>query len=264
MANGSLLQVKEQEELLKLKKNNMRLSRLVIILALLSISLMGLLGIIMSISPKSDKTKEEDKTSELAAVADIPDITKENEWQIILVNRDNAVPTDFTVDLAAFGYTMVDYRIADKLADMISSASKDGVLLTVCSGYRSVSQQRELYDNKMQCYLNLGYSEEASKINTDQYIQYPGTSEHHTGLAVDFLTEGEVELNEGFADTPAYQWLNEHAKEYGFVERYPKGKSEITGIFWEPWHYRYVGIDNAEAINTMGICLEEYFELIYN
>ena len=265
MLDSNLLQAKEQEEeLFKLKKNNMRLSRLVIVLALLSLSLMGMLGIIMTISPKSDKTMEENKTQELAAVVDIPDIKEEEKWQIILVNRDNTVPTDFTVDLVAFGNTLVDFRIADQLADMIEAAYKDDVLLTVCSGYRSVSQQRDIYENKKQSYLNLGYSDKASEINTCQYIQTPGASEHHTGLAVDFQTTGAVTLEENFADTPAYEWLKEHAEEYGFIERYPEGKAEITGVLWEPWHYRYVGASNARAISTMGICLEEYVELVYN
>lgn len=260
MTDGNLLQA-EKEELFHLKKNNTRLSRLVIVLALLSISLMGLLGIIMTIKPKAEKTAEENNTPEIQAVSDIKE---EDEWKIMLVNRDNTVPTNFTVDLVAFENVLVDYRIVDQLSNLIEAAYKDGVLLTVCSGYRSVTQQREIYEGKMQTYINLGYSEEASKINTGQYIQTPGSSEHHTGLAVDLLTDGAVSLEETFADTPAYKWLNEHAEEYGFVERYPKEKSDITGVLWEPWHYRYVGVSNAKAINTMGICLEEYVGLVYN
>lgn len=259
MLDSNLLQVKKQEELFKLKKNNVRLSRLVIVLGLLSFSLIGLLGIIISINHRSIKTSEEKKIPE--AVTDIKD---EDSWQIILVNRDNAVSADFTVDLTAFGNTMVDCRIADQLTEMLEAAFKEGILLTVCSGYRSVSQQRDIYESKKQTYINLGYSEEASVINTDQYIQTPGSSEHHTGLAVDFQTTGALTLEENFADTPAYKWLGEHAKEYGFIERYPKGKSDITGVSWEPWHYRYVGTSNAKAINTMGICLEEYVKLVYN
>lgn len=264
LLDSNLLQEKGQEELCKLKRNNMRLSRLVIVLAFLSLSLLGLLAIIMTIGPKSGKTTESGTASEIAAVADIPEIKKEDKWQIILVNRDNAVPPDFTVDLIAFGSALVDCRIADQLSDMTEAANKDGVMLTVCSGYRSVSQQREIYDSKKQSYLNLGYSEEASEINTCQYIQSPGASEHHTGLAVDLQTTGAVTLEENFADTPAYKWLDEHAEEYGFIERYPKEKSDITGVLWEPWHYRYVGVSNAKAIKTMGICLEEYVELVYN
>lgn len=268
MGNGLIgeQELGEQEELHVLKKKNFRLSRLVIGLSALILALMCLLATIMTIRAKPTKGAEMDKTAGAAATAvlELPEIKDKDKWQLILVNREIPLPKDFTVDLVSLGGFRVDIRISDPITEILAAAAEDGIGLTVCSGYRSVSQQREIYDNKKQGYINLGYNEQASEVNTLQYVLPPGASEHHTGMAVDFLTEGRGLLDESFADTPAYKWLHEHAAEYGFIERYPEGKSEFTGVLWEPWHYRYVGASNAEAIETYGLCLEEYLELIYS
>ncbi|NLH01835.1 MAG: M15 family metallopeptidase [Clostridiales bacterium] len=255
--NSRLQRLKVQEEnTIKQRKLNTRMARLIVALALLCASLIGMGGVIMTIKPKDKPAPaEEDSVKDTPKAAEIPE---KDKWKLILVNKDNPVPRDFTVDLIAFGNSRVDYRIKDELSNMIEAAGKDGIVLNVCSGYRSVSEQKELYDKRVLSYIAQGYSEEAGKIYANQYIQPPGASEHHTGLAVDFITDGSSKLDESFAQTEAYKWLKENAEKYGFIERYPKDKIDITGVAWEPWHFRYVGVEYAKTINSMGICLEEY------
>ena len=251
----SHLQRLEEEELTskKQKKKNIRMGRLMIAVTLFGFALFSLLTIVSTIDPKNSA---EAKEPGLMASAE------EDPWELILVNTQNILPKDFTVDLIRFENTRVDCRIADPLQKMIDAAKEDGINLSVCSGYRSVKEQDMLYDGKCLIYISEGYSEEASKILASQYIQTGGTSEHHTGLAVDLLTDGITDLTESFADAPAYSWLKENAAKYGFIERYPEGKEEYTGILWEPWHYRYVGKENAEAITSEGLCLEEYLKIV--
>ncbi len=180
-------------------------------------------------------------------------------WNLVLVNRDNALPPDFTVELADIGGgEQVDARIEPMLKQMMQDAAGAGANLTVCSGYRSRDLQDTLFAREKDSYQNQGYSEEESYTLAGKYVQPPGSSEHETGLAVDFLTDEWKILDEGFADTTAYRWLQAHAAEYGFIERYPAHKEDITGVSWEPWHYRYVGPETAQIIIKDGVTLEEY------
>ena len=180
----------------------------------------------------------------------------------MLVNAENPLSKEFTVQLCEVEGEPVDVRIEKALKQMMSASKKDGAELVICSAYRSVSTQERLYDNSVQTYRSQGYDETQSMQKAGFYTQPPGASEHHTGLAIDFVTDSSWELSEQFAETKQYRWLAEHAAEYGFVERYPKEKEAITQIGWEPWHYRFVGIDTAQAMKESGLCLEEYLETI--
>lgn len=251
-----LQRIKEREEETKRqRKNNTKMVRLLAVLILLCFSLSGMVGVLMTIGPK-EVVKSSDEKEKTEAAAD--EQSEDDKWQLIIVNKDHLLPSDFTVDLIAFEKSRVDYRISVPLSNMISDAENDGITLTVCSAYRSVSQQKEIYEAKIQSFKSQGYSDEASKIYANQFIQPPGASEHHTGLAVDFETDKITSLDESFAQTPAYEWLKKNAVKYGFIERYTNDKTNITGVSWEPWHFRYVGVDNAKAITSIGICLEEY------
>lgn len=240
----------------KQKLKNMRMSWLLLAATLLGLSMFSLFTIGSTISPKNSVQKKDSII--------IKDVAEVDSWELILVNSKNIVPRDFTVDLIPFENTRVDARIADSLQKMIDTAKDEGINLSVCSGFRSVSEQDKLYKAKCLIYTTAGYSDENSKNLASKYLQMGGASEHHTGLAVDLLTDNVSELDEGFAKTPAYTWLEENAAKYGFIERYPKDKSQITGIDWEPWHYRYVGKDNAEAIKSKNLCLEEYLQDMYS
>ena len=226
-----------------------------IAVTLFGFALFSLLTIVSTIDPKnSAEAKEPASMAEKA----------EDSWELILVNNQNVLAKDFTVDLIGFENVRVDCRIAEPLQKMIDAAMDEGINISVCSGYRSVKEQDMLYDGKCMLYISEGYSEKASKILASQYLQTGGASEHHTGLAVDLMTDGAADLTESFAQTPAYAWLQENAAEYGFIERYPKGKEEYTGILWEPWHFRYVGDKNAKAITSESLCLEEYLQGVRN
>lgn len=250
--------VEEEQKRIKLqRKRNTRMSRLILAMGVFCFSLSCLVGVMVTIDPLEAKDRDKQNQS-TADITPAPPAQEDTAWMTLLVNRDNYLPADFTVDLKELGSIKVDYRIADALQGMIDAAALEGIVLTPCSGYRNVAEQRILYDNKCAEYAAAGYAEEASKIYANQHIQPPGASEHHTGLAVDFLTPGISALDEGFGQSPAYQWLVENAAAYGFIERYPYAKEKVTGILWEPWHFRYVGQDNAKAIVSTGLCLEEY------
>ena len=249
-----LQRLREQEAERKQKRKDLRVGRLLVAFALVSFAMFSFFTIISTIDSKdSSEAKADGKDSVLTA-------TEKASWELILVNDRNPMSRDFTVDLIAFENTRVDYRISEPLQEMIDAAKADGINLAVCAAFRNVTEQDELYNTKYLTYVASGYSDKAGEILASQYVQTGGDSEHHTGLAVDLVTDGTTELDEGFAKTPAYTWLKENATKYGFIERYPKDKSQATGIQWEPWHYRYVGSNNAEAINSQNLCLEEYLQ----
>ena len=178
-------------------------------------------------------------------------------WNLILVNREYPLPLTFTVSLESVENVRMDSRAASALSDMLTKAREANISLTACSGYRSVKQQKRLYEESISGNIQQGFSEEGAQQATQSVMQPPGSSEHHTGLAVD-LQSNASPLNRSFAETEAYQWLSLHAWEYGFIERYPQFKEEITEISWEPWHYRYVGREFAQYMVEQNLCLEEY------
>ena len=185
------------------------------------------------------------------------------DWNMILVNRWNMAPADYTVELAEIeqGY-QADARIVDELRTMLEDARKEGLSPRICSAYRSNRKQVRLYNNKVREYLNKGYSAAEAQEEAGKWVAIPGTSEHETGLAVDIVATDYQLLDEGQENTKEQQWLMDNSWKYGFILRYPGNKSEKTGIYYEPWHYRYVGKEVAEIIYEMDVCFEEYLELI--
>lgn len=255
----SHLQRLREEELRSRKQRNTYLRMGWLLLALVSFCFVLSVAYGAALPGETPRTEETDGAG--AGVADTADAegpADEDSWELILVNGSNPLPEDFTVELADCENTSVDRRIAQPLQDMIEAARADGVSLRICSGFRSVPEQEALYRAKCRKYEAQGYSGGQSEELASQYLQKSGRSEHHTGLAVDFLTDGTTQLDERFAQTPAYAWLEKNAAAYGFTERYPQDKSQLTGISWEPWHYRYVGQRNAAAMKAEGVCLEEY------
>ena len=140
---------------------------------------------------------------------------------------------------------------------MQAAAAKVGVEVRMQSGYRSVSYQKKLYDNKTQYYRDKGLSEAAAREKAAVIVNPPGCSEHNCGLAADLNSPEHTTLDTGFADTAAFRWLCENAEQYGFILRYPKEAESVTGITYEPWHWRYVGPENAALLNQSGLCLED-------
>jgi D-alanyl-D-alanine carboxypeptidase len=186
------------------------------------------------------------------------------DWELILANPDNALPKGYgPPELAVIEEPYnVDSRIVEPLLKMLAQAKQDGISLIICSAYRPESRQEELFQSKMQEYIASGRSEEEAVAVAATIVARPGTSEHQTGLAIDIVTETYTDLDDGYAETPAAKWLASRAWEFGFTLRYPKDKTEITKIIFEPWHYRYVGEENARIMKERGYCLEEYIDYL--
>ena len=180
-----------------------------------------------------------------------------------LVNPWNYLPDDYTPELTKINANHSVATIAyDDYMDMITALRADGQRAAVCSSFRTQDYQQMLFDRKMYYYTALGYEKAEAIVLAGQSVAVPGTSEHQLGLALDIVDTSNWSLNDSQAETPAQQWLIEHSWEYGWILRYPDGKSDITGIIYEPWHYRYVGRQVAAEIHELGLCLEEYLEML--
>lgn len=185
-------------------------------------------------------------------------------WYLTLVNTDHPLPEDWSVETKKLSNGLqIDARIYDALTCMLNDCKAEGLSPVVCSAYRTVTKQQELFDKKINKYMSDGLSYEEAYEAASTVVAIPGTSEHNLGLAVDICALDYQLLNDAQAETPEQKWLMEHCAEYGFILRYPKGKENITGIIWEPWHYRYVGVELAQAITDSGLCFEEYMATLY-
>ncbi|MGE5494559.1 MAG: D-alanyl-D-alanine carboxypeptidase family protein [Burkholderiales bacterium] len=192
-----------------------------------------------------------------------PDVpVPSGEWSLILVNPAHHLSKDFEVTLADFEGGQVGARILDICVQMFSDAEADGVSLELVDAYRSRERQSELYEKKVDSYTAKGYSRTDAEAKAATITARPDTSEHQTGLALDIVTPSYTKMNSGFANTKAYKWLSEHAHNYGFTLRYPKGKTQITKVIYEPWHWRFVGLEAAVSMKASGNCLEEYLGVI--
>ena len=183
----------------------------------------------------------------------------EAPWNLLLVNDWNPLPAGYDSDVTfstVSGGKQVDSRIIDAVNRMLNDAAAYD--LAVVSAYRPKEEQNTLYWRKVQQYTDKGYSDlEAQKVG-GTIVKRPGFSEHNCGLAMDVGGSGDYTLEQTFANTPAYAWLIEHCADYGFILRFPQGKEDITGVIYEPWHYRYVGEEAARYIMDNDLCLEEY------
>ena len=186
-------------------------------------------------------------------------VCPDGDWCLVLVNKWDPMEADGDIELKQLsnGHA-VDARIYPSLQQMMDDARSAGLSPVICSSYRTVSDQQELYSAKVEKYLSQGLSPEAAEAEAAKWVALPGTSEHQTGLAVDIVSLYYQTLDEGQENTAEQKWLMENSWRYGFILRYPNGTTEITGINYEPWHYRYVGKTAAEEIYTRGITLEEY------
>ena len=185
---------------------------------------------------------------------------EEEGWQLILVNGDHPLDASYVPEKLteiSQGY-QVDDRIASDLQQMLDDGAAQGLSMYVTSAYRSYDQQIETFNASMQNRLEQNMTPLEAYQETSTSVALPGTSEHATGLAVDIISTSYGELDDRQGDTAEQKWLMEHCWEYGFILRYPPEKSDITGIIYEPWHYRYVGKEAAQEITEQGITLEEY------
>lgn len=182
-------------------------------------------------------------------------------WQqdsnLMLVNFQYGLPEGYKPKLTTAFDMEMDERIVEPYKAMVQAAAKDGITLWLSSAYRSPEKQQELFDREVQQNQSQGLSIEEASEQAMAAVARAGHSEHNTGLAIDVNgVRPEFEQEKG------YLWLKEHAAEYGFILRYPKEKEEITKIMFEPWHFRYVGVDHARKMNELDLCLEEYVEYL--
>ena len=180
-------------------------------------------------------------------------------WNLVLVNHENPISTSYApeVTLCANGEYM-HKDVTPIVQQMIADAKAQGVNLFLASGYRSASRQTYLYNRKVNYYKGLGYGQEESERLAATVVNPPGQSEHQTGLCMDITDASYVSLTENQENTAGYKWLYQHCAEYGFILRYPKDKENVTGVIYEPWHFRYVGVEAATEIMSRGITFEEY------
>jgi len=193
-----------------------------------------------------------------------------NSKYSILINKQHKVGSDYEPENLVIP-SGCDYQMeqtaANALSDMLSAARADGYSdLILYSGYRTYSSQKNKFETRTQRYLNEGYSQAQAEEKAGEYIAPPGSSEHHTGLAADVCSSKIVSkfgyLDDSFDSTDEYKWLKEHCAEYGFIMRYRKDAEDITGFLYEPWHYRYIGVEHAKACTELSITYEEYYEML--
>lgn len=177
-----------------------------------------------------------------------------SSWEYVLVNTDNLLSSDYVPEVTALeNGQYFDSRAVDALRSFIQGARDAGLSVYLTSSYRSYATQQYLFNNKVAQY---GSEEEAARI-----VAIPGSSEHQTGLAADIVDQYYQYMNESLADTELSKWMKAHCAEYGFILRFPEDKQDITGIMFEPWHFRYVGVEAATYIMEKGLCLEEFVAL---
>lgn len=241
-------------------------------IALLAASLaVGTLTVsfLRSSAPGHDKT-----TAEPAMARSAPTVSSGSaDPLLVLVSSSHPLAANYSLTLAAVNIAYycspdkdnrMDSRAVPYVEKMVAASRRAGASVVLVSGYRSHDYQQQNFDRSVSRLMAQGETADAASTATAASIAVPGTSEHETGLAMDVCSAGwfvhNSDLNAGFDQTAAFRWLSAHAAEYGFILRYPKDKNAVTGIIYEPWHYRFVGPENAEKIVRSGLCLEEYLD----
>ena len=229
----------------------------------------------LSSSRKSDNTDSDAITASKNEIDDenvVPKIPSKkksenyvnfSEWNsscdpiLVVVNKNNPISANYNAKIIDYKGVKVNSIIKNDLDNMINDAAQLGLKIYPSSGYRSVERQTMLFNNQVSKCKKQGYKSKAAESVAATVVAKPRTSEHHTGLAIDFNG-----VRDDFYKTKEYDWLIKNASKYGFILRYPKDKIDITGVVYEPWHFRYVGKDFAKEIARTGLCYEEYIELI--
>ena len=218
--------------------------------------------IIISPTPHATSDNVQDEVvitvtpSESPDVADIPNDDASDNYDLILVNKQNPIPDNYSVGLVELSNGQsVSSRIYPALQEMFDAARANGIYPIIASGYRTAATQQELMDEKIAAFKAEGYDDSEAISKAKEWVAIPGTSEHQLGLAVDINGDGVSSNSDA-----VYTWLADNAHTFGFICRYPADKVDITGISYEPWHYRYVGVDVATEIYQQGLCLEEYLK----
>lgn len=236
----------------------------VLVIAVVCMALGILIGSGINKSASSAKPEEDTSLTDTSETQPSTESTTKpqvdkTQWNLILVNKWKTLPENYspTVTQLKNGQA-IDERAYPDLQNMLDDCRAEGLEPVVCSSYRTMDKQKRLFNNKVDEYLAKGYSQEKAEQAAGELVAIPGTSEHQLGLAVDIVDLSYQVLDENQENTEVQKWLLNNSWKYGFILRYPTDKSDITGISYEPWHYRYVGKEAAKEIYDAGICLEEY------
>ncbi|MCF1584504.1 M15 family metallopeptidase [Tetragenococcus koreensis] len=249
----------------------------------LKIILLGIVGIGLIVSINrfvtkkvADPDKQEvvaektatDSEEKPKAQDELPDVSSK-DWSLVLVGPDNPLEKEISSDQLSYipnTNMQLDKRVVEPYEQLSEAAQKAGYPLVIISAYRSVNYQEQVFDGRVAQYENQGMDEKQAKKKTKETSTEPGHSEHHTGLALDIVDENWQQSNPqnvleaDFGKEDSAKWLAEHASDYGFILRYPKGKEENTKINYEPWHFRYVGKENAKYMEKHELTLEEFLD----
>lgn len=181
-------------------------------------------------------------------------------WALTLINKTYSLDKKYSPTLSPViegSSITADSRVSEAYQKMFADAMTAGYVLTPYSGYCSYQGQQTNYNNKVQAFMLQSMTEDEAKANTEKRIEPAGCSENGAGLAVDIIS-----ASAGFASTEEYTWLTQNAHKYGFILRYPDDKTDITGMIYQPWHWRYVGVDAATEMKSNNLCLEEYLGVV--
>lgn len=218
--------------------------------------------------PVTDTPAPEPEPEETPEPTPTPDTTfydPADDWCLILVNEDHPLPEDYDPEVVLIeNEQYTDVRCSDALLKMLTDCRLEGLNPLVISGFRTHELQELYFTNMTEMYMAGGEDQETARKHASESVAVPGTSEHELGLAADIGTTTNPDVDESQLEEPAQQWLMENCWKYGYVVRYPTDKSEITGIIFEPWHYRYVGKTAARVMHQENLCLEEYIEKYVN
>ncbi len=216
-----------------------------------------------SVPAQSEAPQQPQQTAGEVTVKPSASISAGIPRELILVNPENSVPDEYVLSLKELPNGLYfDSTAYDSLLRMLADGEKEGIKFVINSAYRSKDYQQMLFNNQIASWEANGYSTEQARIKAAQVVAVPGTSEHQLGLAADIVGTDYQILDDNQAYTAAQQWLMKNCSRYGFILRYPYGTTEITGIIYEPWHYRYVGVEVAEYITENNITFEEYYDLM--
>ena len=185
--------------------------------------------------------------------------TSDLPWYLTLVNSENPIDDNFQITLTRLrNKQAIDARCYPELQAMMDDCRAVGLSPIICSSYRTYDKQEELFEQQVQEFINQGYGKLDAQRKAAGAVARPGTSEHELGLAIDIVDESNQRLNQYQENTAVQRWLMQNSWRYGFILRYPSDKTDITGIQYEPWHYRFVGKEAAKEIYENNWTLEEY------
>ncbi|MHC9536525.1 M15 family metallopeptidase [Dellaglioa sp. BT-FLS60] len=214
----------------------------------------------------SAPSHQEVKVTKKSHKSDLPKNVKASDWNLVLVNSDHKLTKELGFTQVIDGNVVVNKKIENALNEFAAAASAAGYKASLVSGYRSISYQKEVYSDSIKSYEKAGKSVTEAKKLTKEYVAAPGSSEHHTGLAVDIMSSNwyakHGDLDNSSAKDKGQKWLINHAVDYGFILRFPKDKEKSTKIDYETWHFRYVGKVNAKYMVKHNLSLEEYVALL--